>query len=1081
LTYGPASYESSLATDLFIEARVLNGHGASPDTQALAKQALAQRKSWWIADSTSSVPSIRNVGAVLLSDGDFAGAVPYYEQVVSVVQRRSDLGSTAQGLSDLGYVLTLAERYGPAEDALDRALLILDRNPSLNVLLLASTLERKGSLLLERGAYGAARPILEKALGLATTNAPIHPITARLLDSFGNLCWFQDNRLDAERYYRSALELAEHSLNPGHPAIATYLRDLATSRQSAGYLAEAQSLQERAVAIDRRTLGERHIEYAYQLNDLADTRAAKGDFEEARRLYEQSLDIIVKRFGRDQLDVATLSNNVALLLARLGEFEQARDYMNQAVAIWQHKLGPEHPYVGLAFGSLAEVFGNQGQFDAARIFYERALAVRQHALKPTHSDIAQTLTSLAETVGHLGDVRKAKGYSLQALAIWRQNGSSNNPWYARAIAVDAELALLAGDRRAAQEFEDAISRLQTIMGPTHPEVAAARAGLAAALLRRGDYGDAMTQALGAEDAERDYVRVTTRYLAERQALFFAAHRPLALDIALDALRRDPSSSNTLRVLNAVIRSRSLVLDELATRQRTISERRTPALDAATKALVEARQRLANLVVQGPDINHATMYLPLVIQARQDKEQAERRLAEQSAQFRGELALARAGLEDVRPVLPPRSALVSFVRYAVGITGDPAEWHRNQSWSLAAFIVCAGKSRVSFVPLGAAAALERTIARWRTAIAGVSNSVAPTPRDEIAVRRLGAELRQRVWDPVSARLPGITNVLIVPDGPLNLVSFASLPTSNGEFIVERGPSIHYLSAERDLIASGNRRLEPGSLLAVGDPAFEDEPLPTRRSMDPCHGFGSLAFGPLPATRQEVDEIAGIWSRTAAGTTTVTRPKNPALRARVLWGADATEAAVKRLAPGQRVLHFATHGFFLGSECTAPKQRTRGVGGLSGFAVVADSLAIPLLRSGLALAGANRRRTQSGAREDGILTAEEVASLDLDGVEWAVLSACDTGVGELRAGEGVIGLRRAFHIAGVHTVIMSLWAVEDESARQWMNELYTARVLRGLTTIEAVRSASVTVLRDRRRRGLSTHPFYWAAFVAAGDWH
>ena len=140
----------------------------------------------------------------------------------------------------------------------------------------------------------------------------------------------------------------------------------------------------------------------------------------------------------------------------------------------------------------------------------------------------------------------------------------------------------------------------------------------------------------------------------------------------------------------------------------------------------------------------------------------------------------------------------------------------------------------------------------------------------------------------------------------------------------------------------------------------------------------------------------------------------------------------------------------------------------------------LLSGLALTGANRREQASPGQDDGILTAEEIAALDLSAVEWAVLSACETGIGEVKAGEGVFGLRRAFQVAGAKTLIMSLWAVEDESARQWMKKLYQGRFLKRLGTAEAVREASLEVLRERRAKGESTHPFYWGAFVAAGDW-
>ena len=108
------------------------------------------------------------------------------------------------------------------------------------------------------------------------------------------------------------------------------------------------------------------------------------------------------------------------------------------------------------------------------------------------------------------------------------------------------------------------------------------------------------------------------------------------------------------------------------------------------------------------------------------------------------------------------------------------------------------------------------------------------------------------------------------------------------------------------------------------------------------------------------------------------------------------------------------------------------------------------------------------------------MNLGSVEWAVLSACDTGLGEVKAGEGAFGLRRALQIAGVRTVIMSLWSVDDEATRLWMRALYEGRLKKHLSTADAMRQASLSVLRARRARGESTQPFYGAGFVAAGDW-
>jgi CHAT domain-containing protein len=240
---------------------------------------------------------------------------------------------------------------------------------------------------------------------------------------------------------------------------------------------------------------------------------------------------------------------------------------------------------------------------------------------------------------------------------------------------------------------------------------------------------------------------------------------------------------------------------------------------------------------------------------------------------------------------------------------------------------------------------------------------------------------------------------------------------------------------------------------------------------------MQFRPLPGAAREAEEVVSLWREAAtAGASTLTGPL-------------ATESAVKRLGPGSRILHFATHGFFLGDECASVLDGTRAVGGLAqadgrtpraaraGRKTPPDN---PLVLSGLALAGANRRTAAGPDEDDGILTAEEVASLNLDGVEWAVLSACNTGLGQLRAGEGVFGLRRAFQVAGASTIIMSLWQVEDQAARRWMRALYEGRLQRQLDTADAVREASLTALRERRAKGQNTNPFYWAGFVAAGDW-
>jgi CHAT domain-containing protein len=310
---------------------------------------------------------------------------------------------------------------------------------------------------------------------------------------------------------------------------------------------------------------------------------------------------------------------------------------------------------------------------------------------------------------------------------------------------------------------------------------------------------------------------------------------------------------------------------------------------------------------------------------------------------------------------------------------------------------------------------------------------------------------------------------------------------------------YLSAERDLLRHRDRTKTKGGSLVMGAPDFDAAldaiaqaaiPAPGgpeggaapasvplyRGPTSACANFATLRFDPLPATIEEASEVESAWRR-AAPPGAATRPGSGGAETTRLTGSLATEEAFKTIAPQRGHLHLATHGFYLGPACGPPRAAETLPGAAGADATVLDEN--PLLLSGIALAGANHRASTPRDAEDGILTAEEIASLDLSGVEWAVLSGCETALGSIQAGEGIFGLRRAFEVAGADTLIMSLWKVEDRATLEWMKTLYE-RHAAGVPVADAVRDAGVAILRARRDKGWSTHPFYWGAFVSAGGW-
>jgi CHAT domain-containing protein len=291
-----------------------------------------------------------------------------------------------------------------------------------------------------------------------------------------------------------------------------------------------------------------------------------------------------------------------------------------------------------------------------------------------------------------------------------------------------------------------------------------------------------------------------------------------------------------------------------------------------------------------------------------------------------------------------------------------------------------------------------------------------------------------------------------------VPFAALTNENGEYVAQRF-ELTYLTSGRDLLSLSAPAPARSSPVVTADPDYGQSTsgppsnLASYRSSDLDRS--GLVFTPLAGTADEAKALQGLLKLNAQ---------------EVLTGANATEEKLKGL-HGPRILHVATHGFFLSDQqVTAAALRPVS------FSVETPPLPLgenPLLRSGLALAGANARR--SGESDDGILTAAEAAQLDLRGTQLVVLSACETGLGQVEEGEGVYGLRRALVLAGAQAQLVSLWKVADAQTQALMVDYYK-RLLKGEGRSAALREAQQAMIANPATQ----HPYYWAAFVPIGDW-
>ncbi len=1001
------------------------------------------------------------------------------------------------------------------------------------------------------GRFAEARPLFERALVIQEKQfGSDHPALAFLLN---NLAYTYSGLGDHERaraLFERALAIREHAFGPDSPAVVATLNDLGLERYNLGDYEAAQSLMERALQIVERKRAPEDDELVSRMWRLANVYYSEGDYERARPLYERCLEIKARLHGSTSINYAGALGGLVLLDEAQGDLAAALASSDLALSILDSAHTAPPPTLASALLNRANILRETGDLRSARPLYDRAITLldrpefpaQRNMLSGALTNQASLLYELGDTTGSArltdralardreawGDESINVGFDLQlkaimardrhrdaladtlftrALDILHRTVGPENPDVADVLDNQADLFRRTGRFDSARAaYEEALAIRQKTLGPDSPATIETQIGLATLEIAQGNRQTAIAQASHAEAASRDQFRATTRVMPQRLALEYAAVRGSAIDVLLSAVDSTSTSEARRSALDAIVRSRALVLDEMVARNRALLAAANSATDTTLAAYRSAASRYAHAVVQGPGSGSVEQYRSRLERLRAELENKQTQLAARSVELRNGVELHDIGIKQVVAALPPASTLLGYFAYhAVSIgTGERGPLHYF------AYVVGPQSDSVAVHDLGAAATVDSLIAVWNEA-SGPLGAQNPHWRLERDYLLPGKALRRRIWDPVAPLLRGAKLVLIVPDGRLNLVSFAALPLDTGAYELESGPAIQYLSAERDVASRGPGRSAGSGLLALGGVEFDQlpdssavatpalapesavsrlsyaQPMELRGGSAGCSLLAGVHFSRLPATLKEVRDVEETWrglmSRAAAaGGSTAQLLSAPSLE---LSGALATEREFKEHAAGQAVLHLATHGFFIGNRCaTRAGGGERGVGGLGPAVALGARPAVVDATdglAGLALAGANTRDRSASRDDDGILTADEIGCLDLSACQWAVLSACESGVGDLRNGEGILGLRRAFQVSGARTLITSLCAVDDLATQQWMHVLYDAHFGQGLSTPESVRAASLSVLHGRRARAESTRPFYWGAFVAAGSWN
>ena len=935
-------------------------------------------------------------------------------------------------------------------------------------------LAKEARHLIDRQRYPEAYPLAREVWDIRRRvlgNENMH--TAFAADELAKVAAYLGRFEESEGLFVEALATLGALFGEEHPDYALTLSNYCFHLRVWGRLSEARAGYVRTREILQVTYGSQHREVTTVDLLLGLVAMDMGHFAEARQRIESARGSCAQNQGTQCVRYAEILTAQGRLLDLQGDYEGAKQPYNQALELQRLLRGEQHVETGIAVHNVALIHQRLRDYDVAEKLYQRALDIFRAHGAAAKASYMNTLRNLTNIYRDRGELERAARALEEVIAFQTTLRGSEAPAVARAI---SDLGVIYHHQGRLEEAVDqhvqALTTLRTALGTQHTDVAAVLHNLGHAHRARKDLP-------AAEAALGESVAIMSRQLelaanvqSPRQQLamlramryFLDAYLALAVDGGAPA---EKAYAYVLQWKGSVLARQQMLRARIA----------HPELADTYRRLAEVTSTLSRAALAAPQGHDRDAWRQEISNLSQEKDRLERELAAGSGEFQA--ARSRASLDAWKQTLPEDVVLFDSLRY----------WHFPLGGRYLAFRITRDAA-VEIVSLGDYREVETTISRWH------ERNLHPDER-----RELGDQLRSLVWDPLTRDRDGITVALVSPEAELGRVPFAALPLPASEGYLIDEVAIAMVPAPQhidELVSHTNQNAQSGALLVVGGVDYERTDV--HRELEEhdvalAEVLGQMRsverdwyrrFRALPGTAEEIEAVR-----------TTFELHRPAGAVHLLLGAEATEARLSQLATQHRYLHLATHGYFAppsltyswlaADESLQSELQTLAPLNLPGLH--------PGMLSGLALAGANADAAErpGEAQYDGIWTAEEVSVLDLSQCELCVLSACETALGAEAPGEGLLGLQRAFQVAGARTTVATLRAVSDRGTRLLMERFYDNLWRRGLGKLESLREAQIWMRREVAPRDLhgdnvpvferadaELSPLYWGVFILSGDW-
>lgn len=856
----------------------------------------------------------------------------------------------------------------------------------------------------------------------------------------------------AELLYLEDRHITEKVLGKDHPDYAGSCNNLAGLYWNMGQYGNAEKLYLEALQIAEKALGKEHPQYVRTSNNLAGLYFTMGQYEKAEPLYLEAKKIREKLVGKEHPDYATTCDNLGCLYADLGQYEKAESLHLEARQIREKTLGKDHERYAASCDNLAILYMYMGEYQKAEPLYLEARQINRKAFGNEHPNYAESCDNLALLYCAMGKYERAKPLYLEAMKIRKKAFGKAHPVYAESCDNLAVFFKDIGQYEKAEPLAlEAKQILTTALGKEHVSFIASCNHLANLYWKLKKTEKANKLYAEAFASENSQLRKIFQFSSELEKQSYLKRITDLENYYLSFASTVYPYSKQALTYNVSLSRRNLILSSSIRLRQAMYASGDTGIQNKYNAWINLREQLSFWYTK------PVTERPAYVAALNEKTNTlEKELTRVSSTFKEEQEQHVVNWKDIQQDLKPHEAAIEFVHFNY-YNGR----RMTDSTYYVALLLKKDVAEPALIPLFENRELNKLLGDGNT-LNTIYTLYRSSDKPGLAYRL--------IWQPLEKQLKNVTKIYFAPSGLLHRISFGALPVGNGHVLSDKYALVQ-LNTTGSVAGQSNWSIDTSDKLFlyggieydVDSVALKQAVVAYRSSSTEWRGFlnSELTRGSswkyLPGTEKEINIVS-----------TLAKQKNYSTE--VAKGVLASEESIKSLygTTSPAVLHIATHGFFFPDPKEEPK---KDIGINPGSGNVFRRSDNPLFRAGLLFAGAGNawNGRQVSGTEDGILTAYEVSNLYLPNTKLVVLSACETGLGDIQGNEGVYGLQRAFKMAGVENLVMSLWKVSDQATAEFMEKFY-AGIFNKKSVSDAFYNAQ-TIMKNKYRK----EPHKWAAWI------